>query len=84
MVEPWNAVFGADPIKKLFSKKFSDKEKGLLECENLLKGQSCPKTRETLKVACQVSCKAVQDKVLAVSVKGIGLLETTFAEHADL
>ena len=29
MAEPWIEVFGKDPITKLFSKKFSEKEKGL-------------------------------------------------------
>ena len=84
MVEPWNTIFGSDSIKKLFSKKFSDKEKGLQECENILKSSTCNKTRDTLKVSCQVANKAIQDKLLAVNLKGIGLLETTFAMHANL
>ena len=29
MAEPWIEVFGKDPITKLFSKKFSEKERGL-------------------------------------------------------
>ena len=81
MAEPWGAVFGSDSIKRLFSKKFSDKEKGLQECENVLKDASCVKTKETLRISCLVVCKAINDKVLAVNVKGITLLETTLAEH---
>lgn len=84
MVEPWNTVFGSDSIQKLFSKKFSDKEKGLQECENVLKSSACIKTRDTFKVSCQVANKAIQDKLLAVNLKGIGLLETTFTMHLDL
>jgi len=59
MVEPWNIVFGSDSIKLLFSKKFTSKEKGLLECETALKSSACVKTKETLKVSCQVSSKAI-------------------------
>ena len=71
LVEPWIAVFGRDPIMKLFSKKFSEKEKAIGLCEDALKDPACKKTRETLKVACLVVSRAIQDKVLAVSVKGI-------------
>ena len=31
--EPWIAVFGQQTIARLFSKKYSDKERGLQECE---------------------------------------------------
>lgn len=84
MVEPWITVFGNDAIIKLFSKKFADKEKGLQECEMFLKDSSVEKTKETLRISCLVVQKAIQDKVLAVNVKGITLLETTIAEHCDL
>lgn len=82
-VEPWIAVFGKDTILKLFSKKFSDKEKAIQECEDVLKSKTCTKSKETLKVACLVVNKTIQDKVMAVTVKGISLLETTLCEHAD-
>ena len=84
MVEPWNAVFGRDTIVKLFSKKFQDKEKSLQECEVVLKSANCVKSKETLRISCLVSCKAIQDRVLAVNVKGISLLETALAEHSHL
>lgn len=81
MVEPWNAVFGAESIKLLFSKKFQDKEKGLQECENVLKSPNFIKNKETLKIACLVANLAIKDKFLTVNLKGISLLETTLMEH---
>ena len=56
---------------KLFSKKFSEKEKAISLCEEALTDPACNKTRETLKISCLVVNRAIQDKVLAVSVKGI-------------
>ena len=84
MVEPWNAIFGSAAIVKLFSKKFSDKEKGLQECEQVLKDASFAKNKETLRISALVVCKAIKDKLLAVNLKGISLLETTLAEHTDV
>ena len=59
MVEPWNAVFGRDTIVKLFSKKFADKEKGIQECEAVLKDSDSAKTKETLRVSCLIANKAI-------------------------
>ena len=59
MVEPWITVFGNDPVKQLFSKKFSEKEKALCACEEKLKDPSFKKTRDTLKVSCHVVCRAI-------------------------
>ena len=84
MVEPWVAIFGKDAIFKLFSKKFTDKEKGLQECEEVLKDSQLIKTKETLRIASLVVCKALKDKVLAVNLKAISLLETILAEHAEV
>ena len=33
MAEPWIAIFGEEPVKKLFGKKWVTKEEGLGECE---------------------------------------------------
>ena len=50
----------------------------------MLKDSSLEKTKETLRVACLVVCKAIKDKVLAVNLKGINLLEAILVEHSDL
>lgn len=59
MVEPWIAVFGRDPVYKLFSKKFAEKESGISMCEEALKRPDLAKTRETFKVACLVVSRAI-------------------------
>ena len=50
----------------------------------MLKDVNFEKNRETLRTSCLVVCKAIQDKVLAVNVKGISMLETTIAEHSKV
>lgn len=59
MVEPWITVFGRDPVYKLFSKKFAEKESGITMCEEALKRPDLAKTRETFKVACLVVSRAI-------------------------
>ena len=50
----------------------------------MLKDTNLEKTKETLRISCSVVAKAIQDKVLAVTVKGISFLETTLSEHSHL
>ena len=59
MVEPWIAIFGEESIHKLFSKKFQEKEKGLQECEAVLKDSTKEKSRETLRVSCLIVHRAI-------------------------
>ena len=37
-----------------------------------------------MRISCLVVSKAIQDKVLAVNVKGISMLETTITAHSEL
>lgn len=50
----------------------------------MLKDENKEKSKETLRISCLVVSKAIQDKVLAVNVKGISMLETTITSHSEL
>ena len=52
MAEPWISIFGEEPIKKLFGKKWATKEEGLEECEKFILSQECNLTKESFKAAC--------------------------------
>ena len=84
MADPWIAVFGEKPVKKLFAKKWAVKEEGLGECEQVLVSPDCARTKETFKAACQVANRAISDKILQITHKGLNLLEMALTQHSDL
>ena len=84
MAEPWFAVFGEEPVKKLFAKKWATKEEGLGECEQILMSPDCARTKETFKAACQVASKAISDKIFQITQKGLSVMETALTQHSDL
>lgn len=50
----------------------------------MLKSETFKKNKETLRVSCLVANLALNDKLLAVNLKAIALLETAFVEHTHL
>ena len=77
-------MFGEQPVKKLFAKKWTVKEEGLDECEQILVSLDFARTKETFKVACYVADKAISDKIFQITQKGLSLLETALKQHSDL
>ena len=84
MAEPWIAIFGEEPVKKLFGKKWVTKEEGLGECEQFILSQECDLSKESFKAACQIASRAISDKIFQITWKGLSLLESTLTTHSDL
>ena len=71
-------------MQKLFAKKWTTKEEGLGECEQVLKSPNCARTKETFKAACQVANRAISDKIFQITQKGLALMETALTQHSEL